>query len=195
MSAHVAPLSERLADHTQGLILASAIEFLEQSPVSDLTVRAVAARAGISERTVFRYFPTRDDFLDAVAGAVSARMDLPPSPATLDELLKFPDTLYRRFDATAALTKAALHTELVTRLRSAAAQQRWVAVRALLEAHAPRRTAHARDVAAANICYQLTATTWHYYRFHFGFSLERTIECGTTVVRQSVEALGPKPKR
>jgi len=195
MSAAVAPLPERLADHTQGLILASAIEFLEESPVSDLTVRAVAARAGISERTVFRYFATRDDFLDAVAGAVSARMDLPPSPATLDELLGYADTLYRRFDATAALIKAALHTELSTRLRHAAAEQRWVAVRRLLDAHAPRRPAHAREIAAANICYQLSATTWHYFRFYFGFSLERTIECGTAAVRQAVEGLVPKPKR
>jgi hypothetical protein len=35
----------------------------------------------------------RDDFFDAVAGALTARMDLPPSPATLEELLRFPDVL------------------------------------------------------------------------------------------------------
>jgi AcrR family transcriptional regulator len=191
MPQTVAPLSARLADHTQQLILASALELLERAPVSELTVRAVAGRSGMSERTVFRYFATRDDFLDAVAGAVTARLDLPPSPATLDELLRFPDVLYRRFESTAALTRAALHTELFARMRNAQAKQRWVAVRSIVDAHAPRRPEAEREIAAANIRYHLSATTWHYYRFYFGFSLERTIDCGFTAVRQAIEGLGP----
>jgi AcrR family transcriptional regulator len=195
MPQAVAPLSARLADHTQQLILGSAIELLEEATFSDLTVRAVAARAGMSERTVFRYFATRDDFLDAVAGAVTARIDLPPSPATLEELLRFPDVLYRRFEAGAALTRAALHTELFARMRNAHARERWVAVRQIVDAHAPRRSEAEREIAAANIRYHLSATSWHYYRFYFGFSLERTIDCGLMVVRQAIEGVGPLKAR
>jgi len=195
MTASVASLSERLADHTQSLILGSSIELLEEATVADLTVRAVAARAGISERTVFRYFATRDEFLDAVAAAVTARMELPPSPRTMDDLLHFPDVLYRRFEARAALVKAALHTELFGRLRNAQAQDRWVAVRELIDAHAPKRPAAEREIAAANIRYHLSATTWNYYRSYFGFALEKTIACGLTAVRQSVDGVSPKSKR
>jgi AcrR family transcriptional regulator len=195
MSTPVARLSERLADHTQALILASAIELLETSSVSELTVRAVAARAGISERTVFRYFADRDAFLDAVAGAVTERMELPRSPSTMEELLRYPDMLYRRFEAVAPLVRAALHTELFDRLRNAQAKHRWVAVRALIDAHAPRRPERDREIAAANIRYHLSASTWHYYRSYFGLSLELTIACGETAVRQAVEGLVAKARR
>ena len=183
-------LAERLADHTQRLILDSAVELLEETSVAELTVRAVAARAGISERTVFRYFATREDFLDAVATEVSRSLALPPSPATLEELLDYPATLYRRFEAKAALTKAALHTELFHRMRNAQAGQRWVAVRQLLDRHAPKRSTRDRKLAAANIRYLLSATTWHYYRFYFGFGLDETIECAQTAIRQAVDGLG-----
>jgi AcrR family transcriptional regulator len=187
-------LSERLADHTQGLILASAVELLEQTPVDELTVRAVATRANVSERTVFRYFATRDVLLNAIAGEVSKHMALPPDPCTMAELLNYPDTLYRRFEATAALTKAALHTELFSRMRNTQALRRWESVRKVIDVHAPQRSEHERRLAAANIRYFLSATTWHYYRFYFGFGLTESIECARTAVLQAAEGLRRRPR-
>ncbi|HZH42510.1 MAG TPA: helix-turn-helix domain-containing protein [Lysobacter sp.] len=187
-------LSARLADHTRSLILASAVELLEAEPVSGLTVRAVAARAGISERTVFRYFATRDDFLEAVASEVARRLELPAPPATVDELPDFADRLYRRFEAKAALTRAALHTEIFSRMRDTQARERWASVQRLVDAYAPRRSAEARAIAAANIRYFLSATTWHYYRTHFGFELERAIACAHVAVAQALEALKPRAR-
>lgn len=187
-------LSERLANHTRGLILASAIDLLEKAPVHELTVRAVAAHAHISERTIFRYFATRDALLDAIAGEVSRHMDLPPDPSSMAELLDYPDTLYRRFEATAALTKAALHTELFSRMRNAQARRRWESVRKVIDAHAPRRSEHDRKLAAANIRYFLSATTWHYYRFYFGFGLNESIECARTAVMQAADGLRRRRK-
>jgi len=194
MPKNALSLSERLADHTQGLIVASAVELLETSSVTALTVRAIAAQANISERTVFRYFATRDDLLDAVATEVGKRLALPPDPLTMDELLAYPGLLYRRFEATSALTRAALHSELFDRMRSRAAQQRWVAVRKLIDAHAPRRPEREREIAATNIRYFLSATTWNYYRSYFGFSPDKAIDCAQTALRQAVDALGPPRK-
>jgi AcrR family transcriptional regulator len=182
-------LSERLADHTQGLILAAAITLLEKAPVHEITVRAVAAHAHISERTIFRYFATRDALLNAIAGEVSRQMALPPDPISMAELLDYPDPLYRRFEATAALTKAALHTELFSRMRTVQAQRRWESVRKVIDAHAPQRNESDRKRAAANIRYFLSATAWHYYRVYFGFGLNDTIECARTAVLQAAEGL------
>ena len=187
-------LSDRLANHTQGLILASAIDLLEKAPVHELTVRAVAGHAHISERTIFRYFATRDALLNAIAGEVSRHMALPPDPGSMAELLDYPDTLYRRFEATAALTKAALHTELFSRMRNAQARRRWESVRKVIDAHAPQRSEHDRKLAAANIRYFLSATTWHYYRFYFGFGLNESIECARTAVMQAADGLRRRRK-
>ena len=183
-------LTERHADLTQRVILDAAVQLLERAPVTELSVRAVAKQAGISERTVFRYFATRDELLDAVAGEMSRRLDLPAFPTSIDELLAYPEKVYARFEATAALTKAALHSELYHRIRSADAERRGTAIRRLVDRAAPKRPERERLLAAANIRYYLIASTWHYYRFYFGLSLEDTVECARTAITQAMEGLG-----
>ena len=175
-------LVNRHTDATQALILATAVQQLEDSGVNGLTVRAVAKKAGISERTIFRYYASRDEFLDAVAAEVALSMETPASPATLDELLAYPGPLYRRFEERASLVRAALHTEIFGRIREAVARERWQAVRALIDQHAAHRSETSRQIAATNISYYLSATTWHYYRYQFELSLEDAIECARSVV-------------
>ncbi len=176
MSSPPPSLAARHADLTARVILDAAVELLE--------------RAGISERTVFRYFATREALLDALVGEVVRRFDLPPDPASVEALLAHPAALYARFDAAAALTKAALHSELYHRIRSTQGQRRWDAVRALIDRVASTRPARERRFAAANIGYYLSATTWHYYRFVFGFSLEESIQCASMAIADTMQGLG-----
>jgi AcrR family transcriptional regulator len=183
-------LADRRNDLTRALILDAALETLERSSVGELTMRAVARHANISERTVFRYFPTREEFLDAIADAVRAKFDLPPPPATLDDLLSAPRQLYTRFEAVRNLTLAALHSELFHRMRETQAKARWLAVRKLVDEAAPERGDRERRIAAANIRYYLAASTWHYYRFYFNFALEETIACAEAAIRDTLAGLG-----
>jgi AcrR family transcriptional regulator len=192
MSTPKQSLSERHSDLSQRVILDAAVELLERAPVTELSVRAIARHAGISERTVFRYFATRDELLEAVAHEVSRRLQRPTDPKSLEELLNYPDALYRRFEATAALIKAVLHSELYHRIRNADAEQRGVAVRKLLDSLAPKRPERERRLAAANIHYHITASTWHYYRFYFGLSFEDSVECARMAIGQATAALGVK---
>ena len=80
MSMPPRSLAARHADLTQRVILDSAVELLERASVNELSMRAIAKQAGISERTVFRYFANRDELLDAIALEVSRRFELPPHP-------------------------------------------------------------------------------------------------------------------
>jgi AcrR family transcriptional regulator len=185
---------ERHTDATQQLILSSAVELLEQSDVNDVTARAVAKHAGISERTVFRYFASRDAFLDAVAGAAASGLQPPEPPASIEALRVYPGVLYPRFEEKAALVRSVLHTELFKRVRERVADQRWRAVDALIDAQAPQRSAHERRLAALQVRYYLAATTWHYHRFHFGLSPQETIECAQAALRVVLDDIGrPAP--
>lgn len=184
-----ASLAEKRNDLTRALIMEAAIGVLENGAVHELTVRAVAKRANISERTVFRYFASREAFLDAVAAEVQRRLDLPPPPDSLEALEAAPRGLYKGFEAQANLTRAALHSELFPRLRDGYANKRWQAVRRIVDERWPDRPERERRIAAANIRYYLAASTWNYYRFYMGFSLKDSIECAETVIRQTLEAL------
>ncbi len=190
MSTPPPSLASRHSDLTQRLILEGCIELLERAPVTELSMRAVARHVGISERTVFRYFPARDELLDAVAQEASRRLDLPPHPTTVEELLAYPALAFARFEATAALTKAALHSELYDRIRTADAHDRGAAIRELVDRLAPARAERERKLAAANIRYFQIATTWHYFRFYFELSLEETIECSRSAILLTLKSLG-----
>jgi AcrR family transcriptional regulator len=184
-------LAERRNDFTRQLILEAALDMLEHASVGELTVRAVAKRAHISERTVFRYFATREEFLDAIADEVRASLDLPSPPQTLDELLAAPRALYERFEAKKSLTRAALHTELFHRMRETQARTRWTAVQQLLDRLAPRRSERDRRIAAANVRYYLAASSWHYFRFYFNFSLDDSIAAAEAAIRDTLVGMKP----
>src|SRR3954465_857464 len=159
-------LADRRNGLTRELIVKAALDTLERATVGELTVRAVAKSANISERTIFRYFPTRDDFLDAIAGELRRALDLPAAPLTIEELKLFPRVLYRRFEARRNLTIAALHSELFHRMRETQARERGAVIRKLIDGQAARRPSRTRMIAAANIRFYLAASTWHYHRVY-----------------------------
>lgn len=75
------PLRRRRAAETRDRIIAAGAEILHGFPVwnwSALTVRAVAERAGVNERTVYRHFSDERELRDAVFSRLQeeARVDL-----------------------------------------------------------------------------------------------------------------------
>ena len=193
MSTRQNSLASKHADLTQTLILDAAMDLLETGSVTEFSVRAVAKRAEISERTVFRYFASRDELLDAVAAEISRRISAPPNPTTVEELIAYPKALFACFEAAAALTQAALQSELYHRVRSSVALDRGAAIRALIDRAAPHRPARERRLVAANIHYHIVATAWRYYRVTFGFSLDDATECARMAIVQALAGLGIVP--
>ena len=191
-TARLGTLADRHSDLTQRCILDAAFDLLSDAPAGELTMRAVAKRAGMSERTVFRYYASREELLDKVAEDVIRRISIPAAPSTIDELIQFPVPLYKSFEETASLTRAFLHSELRDRIRDRPATERWKAVRRLLDEYAPRRSEQDRAFATANIRYFLAATTWDYYRSYFRFSLPETIQAAQNAIRDLIRGLsGP----
>lgn len=189
MSHMVSSLSARHADLTERLILESALTVLEEGAFPSLTTRAVAAKAGMSERTIFRYFPTRDALLDAIAAEINRILRMPAAPESMDELLAMPRELYQSFEPHGKLIRAVAHSEVFPRMKAGAAQLRWVAIGKVLDREFPRATPEARKIATANIRYYLSAYSWQYYRFVFRFDFEETVACAETAIRQALAAL------
>jgi len=181
-------LTEQQTDLTQRLIIDAALQTLQEDSVGGLTMRAVAKRARLSERTIFRYFATRDEFLDAIAAEISSQMHV-PHPRTIEELLAMPRTLFTSLETRRDLIRASLHTDVSERIMQTNGKQRWTAIRKIVDAYAPRAAEAQRKIAATNIRYYLSAATWNYYRFVFRFTLDETIECAETAMRQALAAL------
>ena len=188
-SAPAASLAERLAEQTRQWLVDAAIDLLEKDPDSAMVNAAIAQRAGVSDRTVYRYFPTREALLDAVAHDVGRRLAVPPVPSTVADLQPFARALFASFEHQAPLTRAALRPEMFGRMRDGQAAQRWVALQALMDREFPDVEPEERRMATANIRYLLAATTWRYYRDNFGFSAEETARCVETALRHLLAGL------
>jgi AcrR family transcriptional regulator len=186
----IVSLSSRRNDLSKRVILDAAVELLETSGVADLTARAIAKHANIAERTMFRYFATRDELLDAIADEVRSRLPLPPPPRTADELRAMPRRLYEGLEANQRLVLAGMHSAIVERMRDSAARTRWPAVAKLVDELAPRRRAQDRKIAAMNIAYYLNATSWRYHRFYFHLSLEDSIACAERAIELALADIG-----
>jgi len=87
-------LRERKKQRTRELIAATALDLFAERGYAQTTVADVAAAADVSERTVFAYFPTKEDlfFSDQVAlerALTEALETKPPQVPALDVLRDF----------------------------------------------------------------------------------------------------------
>jgi AcrR family transcriptional regulator len=86
------PVRRERAAATRARIVSAGAEILHGYPIWNwgaLTVRAVAQRAGVNERTVYRYFATERALRDAVMTQLEAEAGVDLEGLTLDGLQKF----------------------------------------------------------------------------------------------------------
>ena len=76
----------RLSSETRNRILDAARELVLQQHPAALTVREIATSAGVSARTVYRYFPTKDELIQAVATRPTERIPGLTMPDRWDEV-------------------------------------------------------------------------------------------------------------
>jgi AcrR family transcriptional regulator len=87
--AYDSPLRRQRVARTRERILTAGAELLHGFPTwnwSALTVRAVAARAGITERTVYRYFATERALRDAVLELLEEESGVDVAGLALDDV-------------------------------------------------------------------------------------------------------------
>jgi AcrR family transcriptional regulator len=133
------PLRRQRAAETRDRILAAGAELLHGFPVWNwraLTVRAVAERAGVNERTVYRHFATEKELRDAVMSRLEheagvelegLRLERVQEVATriLEYVSSFPIESRTPRDPTVAATNARQRDALLGAVRDAT--KRWPA--------------------------------------------------------------------
>jgi AcrR family transcriptional regulator len=91
-------LRTRHAELTRDLILRTVVERLEEGAHEEITVPEIARRSGVSLRTIYRYFPSREELIAGAAERV--REDLQPTFAEhVDELPELWEQVVRRFES------------------------------------------------------------------------------------------------
>ena len=185
------PLSQRHLLQTRDWIVQAATDELEHSGMAVLTNALIAQRAGVSERTVYRHFATRESLLEAVAAEVTSRLATPPVPADPEALRDYPAQLFACFEARPQLTSEALQSDLFAHIRDGVSSQRWLALRRLVQTHWPAVPPARREQATVGMRYLLTATTWSYHRRQLGLDPAATAAAVTYTLGCILDNLGP----
>ena len=153
-------LRRRHADLTTAAILDTLRHHLEQGDADELSMEDLADEAGVSRRTLYRYFPSRTHLLDAAGSWIR------------DEVLQLPievgnEGIAASFRAAAArlnehprLARALLRTGTGRAMRSGYRTQRIDAIRRALRRDIPGLSRRDLDRAAAVLGYLCSSNAW-----------------------------------
>ena len=103
-------LRQQQSNKTREVIITSGVELAHEQPSWDwknLTFRAIGERAGISERTVYRYFPTEQALKDAIIQRLVDESGIDLDSLTLEQFNATVKALFQYMQSFAAKSKEA----------------------------------------------------------------------------------------
>jgi AcrR family transcriptional regulator len=163
------PLREEQSAATHARILEACVALLQAG--GSLTYGAVAAKARVQDRTVYRHFPTKEDLETAVWNWILEHVThVDFSSATADDLIDSMRRSFAGFDAGAPLIQAMLHSQegLDVRLRQQPARQSMF--EACVDQASPGLDPQTRRRAAAALQVLYSATAWDQLRSFWGMT-------------------------
>jgi AcrR family transcriptional regulator len=126
-------LRDEQQQQTRERILEAAIGLIAEDGLAELTVPGVAERAGVSLRTVYRHFPTKDDLIDSVGEFRDAQFGVSGPPSSIEELLENTPALFEGFAARDDLVRAADVSAAGRQIHDRARRRRATALRRIFE--------------------------------------------------------------
>jgi AcrR family transcriptional regulator len=130
-------LREQNAAATRDRILSAVADLIERGDVDELTVPDVAEASGISLRTVYRYYPSREELLEAAGRWIGNELMHHPYPQTLDEVAEAYRVGVAEFARRPGLVRALALSQLGRKVRGYRRRERLAAIRKALRSEIP----------------------------------------------------------
>jgi AcrR family transcriptional regulator len=153
-------LRERQAQYVRVAVLDAVIAELETKGVDDVSMAEVAQAAGISLRTLYRYFPDRSSLLQAAGEHLYGSLGVPFDIAGPEDISASLLEAARRLSTRPELTRALVRTTAGRATRSAVRGQRVDAIRTALKPVTDDLDADTARWATAVIAHLCSAASW-----------------------------------
>lgn len=154
-----------------------------------LPVATIAQHAGVSEPTVYRYFPNREVLLQAVDEFFHQEVRPPPVLDDLDDLAAttFAACLY--FGRRARWVRASLANEAASEFRAIGRKRRVEQIRAAVAAAVAHLEPSQRELAFAAFTLTIRLESWDYVTRTLGLDDEAAGQVGAFIVQALADAL------
>lgn len=154
------PLRRRQQAATRDAILEGVALLVEEGGLEAVSFAAVAARAGVQERTVYRHFASRTALLEAFWIWINEQAGIPGFPVQERDLTEKPPAFFQGFDRRARMMAALVFSQDGRDFRLRVNEERQKAYRAVLAG----RTAGFDPVTRTQVCAVIQllygATAW-----------------------------------
>jgi AcrR family transcriptional regulator len=133
--AYSSTLRAEQQEATRSRILDAVAQLMSDPRQPELTFSALAQRAQVSERTVYRHFASKDELLEAFWVYINEQLGMAHYPETVEELLGVLPSVYTGFDQRAGLIRAHLASTAGREMRERVAPKRREIFRRMLQEH------------------------------------------------------------
>ncbi|HVJ49981.1 TetR/AcrR family transcriptional regulator [Desulfitobacterium sp.] len=165
-------------ENTRDSILASVAEIISEGRILDFSVKDVAERAGISYGTVYRHFPTRESFLEALYESASEIMaqSTPFTPRSLDDIPAMAGKTLEMFEEKATIVQAFTIALLANNVQPNSRHQRDEKIQKMVLESSLDMTPEGAKIVNAIISHLYSSLTWATLKQRYGLNSEETAE-------------------
>lgn len=182
-------LREAQAAVTRERILSAVADLIEQGGVDELTLADVAEASGASLRTIYRYFETREQLLEAAGRWIGDELLKHPYPTDLDEVADLYQEGCRDFDLRPGLVRALALSQLGQEVRGYRRRERSEAIRRSLRSELSALDEQELKQAEAVLGYLHNMLAYTFMREEGGLSGEEIGEAAGWAIRTLVADL------
>lgn len=179
-------LREQQREVTRDRIITALGELIESRHPLDVTMAAVAEQAGVSEPTLYRYFPTKRDLFAALGSNLYRRTTVGVAPSSLDELIEFLPKLYEQFAEMEAMARWNLAAPKDEAVRPTATERLPIlreALGATLEDLNPEES----DALLRGLLLLTSPTTLIYWQDYLGITVNEAAQTASWLIRRLAE--------
>ena len=166
--AYESPLRERQMKDTKEAIFRAATEQLADHGLAEFHIPRLAETAGVSVRTVYRYFPTKDALLEAFAEWLDDQIGTFTMSDDVDDLLASVEPVFAAFDENAEVIRSQWATSQGRAIREKGRIRRLAALGGAVKKETPHLTAKEHRHATAILSLLHSSRTWQAMKEDFG---------------------------
>jgi len=191
----VATLREAQAAVTRERILSAVADLLESGGVDELTMPEVAEASGASLRTIYRYFQTREQLLEAAGRWIGEELLKHPYPANLDEVADLFEEGCRDFDERPGLVRVLALSQLGQEVRGYRRRERLESIRRSVRSELAGLDEQELKQAEAVLAYLHNMLAYTFMREESGMTGEEIGEAAGWAIRTLVADLRRKQQK
>lgn len=183
------PLRDQQAAGTRERILEALAGLITEDGLDEISFKAVAQAADVTEITVYRHFPSRAELLRALWYWLDRRLGQPGMPQNEHDLVEDTRSVLAGFDDMAPIIRAALLSKEGRAMRMAVQAERRAAFEAALADATAGATAGERVRALAVIQLLYSGYAWLSMRDHWGLTGKQAGEASAWAISVLLEEL------